>query len=121
MKPTTIFFSGIRLSATFLLAIIFTGCVKNIGDGKSNIVATSVDNQAGPGDPTQPGFTTFKKVATKQLSNYRSGVVAAGAGSKVLFAGGSSLVHGTWNSHSVLIKERTAITICYGPILNMLL
>ncbi len=90
MKPTTVFFSGIRLSATFLLAIIFTGCVKTIGDSKSNILATSADNQAGPGDPTQPAFTTLKKVATKQLSNYRTGVVAAGAGNKTLFAGGLS-------------------------------
>jgi Kelch motif/Galactose oxidase, central domain len=81
MKPKTLLFTA---------CILFSACVKNTVDTASHATATSADNQAGPGDPTQPPYTIFKKVGSGQLSNSRSGVVAAGTGNKVVFAGGQS-------------------------------
>jgi len=78
---------NLRLLAISTVAVLFASCVKSVVDAP--IVATVASNAGDPGGGTTP-VTTYpiQYKSTVYISQARFGMAAAGAGDKILFAGG---------------------------------
>jgi len=77
----------LRLLAISTVAVLFASCVKSVVDAP--IVATVASNAGDPGGGTTPIITyPIQYRSTVNISQARFGMGAAGAGDKILFAGG---------------------------------